>query len=99
MYCEIIIDGVGRMFVASEGNPCTRNYIPTNVDTSICLVFIYLYKIEIATDEITSPRTRNILVTHEHLPPQLKMISQYAVPPREKHSDCLHVLCMMCRHW
>lgn len=72
MYCEIIIVGVGRMFVASEGNPCTRNYIPTNVDTSICLVFIYLYKIEIATDEITSPRTMKIWLPTNIYPHNLK---------------------------
>lgn len=52
------------------GNPCTEIYIPTNVYICICLIFIY--KIELATDEITSPRTSKFLATHKHRPPRKK---------------------------
>ena len=63
------------MFMAFVSNPCTQIYIPLNVYTSKYLVFID--KIELATEEITSPWTRNSLVTNGHWPPQIKMIPQY----------------------
>lgn len=43
----------GTMFVASMGKPFPRIYIPTNVYTSICLIYI-----KIATNKITAPLTR-----------------------------------------
>lgn len=65
-YYGIIVRG-GPMFVAFVGNPCTQIYISLNVIyTSLCLVFIY--KIELATEEITSLQTRKMLATHEHWP-------------------------------
>lgn len=65
------------MFVALVGNPCPRIYVPTNVYAIICLIFIY--EIDFAPNEIKSPRTKNILVTHEHLPFRIKMIPQHII--------------------
>lgn len=40
IYCvKVIIRGGGSMFVAILGNSCPRIYIPTNVYTSIYLIF------------------------------------------------------------
>lgn len=47
-------------------NPCPRIYIPTNVYTSIC--FIFINEIELATNEVMSPQTRKFLATHKHWP-------------------------------
>lgn len=52
MYVEIVIVCGGPMFVA-----CKRINIPPKV---------FIYEIELATNKITSPRTGNILATHEH---------------------------------
>lgn len=38
-YVKVIVLGGGSMFVAILGNPCPRIYIPTNVYTSIYLIF------------------------------------------------------------
>lgn len=69
------------MFVAFVRNPCTRIHIPVYVYTSVCLVFIS--KKEPATDEISSPRTRKILVTYEYYPPRIKMMPQYMATTRK----------------
>lgn len=80
MNCGIIV-GRWQMFVAFVGNLYPRIYILTNVYiyifASICLIFFY--KIKLATNEITSPRTKKNLATHEYWswPPQLKMIPRY----------------------
>lgn len=76
-YCGIIIVCGRPMFVAFKGYPCPRIFIPTNEYTSICLIFIY--KISLATHKITSPRTRKVLATHKHWPPQISMIPQYSM--------------------
>lgn len=56
------------MFVAFVGNPCICIYFSTNVYSNTCWVFVFFYKIELATDDITPPRTRTILATKEHWP-------------------------------
>lgn len=56
MYCGMIIYCGGPLFVTFMGNPCTWIYIPTNLCSSICLVFNY--KIKLATDKIRSPKNQ-----------------------------------------
>lgn len=63
-HCGIITVHKGPMFVAFVSYHCTRINIHTNVCASICLVFVC--KIEPATYEITSPRTRKILANDKH---------------------------------
>lgn len=41
MYCGIIVVWGGTMFVSLVGNPCLQSYIPTNIYTSIYLIYIY----------------------------------------------------------
>lgn len=66
------------MFVAVVGSqPFPTIYIRTNLYTSICLIFIKVT--EYATNEITSPRTRNILAIQEHWPARIKMIPKYCM--------------------
>lgn len=66
------------MFVAFLGNNCPQIYIPTNVYASICIIFTGIYEIELATKEITSPRTMEILATHDIDPPKIKNDSTYS---------------------
>lgn len=53
-----------------RGNPCPGIYILTNVYISICLVCIH--KMELVTNEFTSPLTRKWLATYEHWPSRIK---------------------------
>lgn len=65
-YCGIINVHKGPMFVAFVSYHCTQINIPTNVCASIYLVLVC--KIEPATYEITSPRTKKILSHDKHSP-------------------------------
>lgn len=65
----------GTKVCGFRGNPCPRIYILTNVYISICLVCIH--KMDLATNEFTSPLTRKWLATYEHWPSRIKMIPQY----------------------
>lgn len=58
-YGIIIVRGE-IMFVGFVGNPCSRIYIPTNVNADS---FLYLLTKKLATDKITSPRTKESLAT------------------------------------
>lgn len=60
-YCGIINVHKGPMFMAFVSYHCTQINIPTNVCTSIYLVLVC--KIEPATYEITSPRTKKCCLT------------------------------------
>lgn len=65
-YGGIAIVCRGPMFIAFEGNPSQRIQIPMNVDTTIYWIFIY--KTELATEEIRSPRFRNFSAFIQHWP-------------------------------
>lgn len=64
--CGIIIVYGGPMFAASVGNSCPQTYIPTNLYTSIC--FIFIYEIELATNQnYVVPANQEIFrYTHEY---------------------------------
>lgn len=64
--CGIIIVCGGAMFMAFMSNSCPRIYIPTNVPVYASIFLIFIYEIELVTNEITSSQTKKILATLEH---------------------------------
>mgnify|MGYP005955286667 CR=1 FL=1 len=48
-YCWIIVVRSRPMFVSFMGNPCQRIYIPTNIYTITCLIFIKIIMITLPT--------------------------------------------------
>lgn len=69
------------MFMAFVDSPCPGIYIPTNVQMYIQAFVQYLLKLifksELATNEITSPRTKKNLAAPEDWTPLMKIIPQY----------------------
>lgn len=61
-----------RSFV---GNPCPRVYITANIYKH--LFNVYWNYTGIGTNEIASPRNRNLLGTHKHWTPRMQLIPQY----------------------
>lgn len=73
IYCGIIIDRRGLMFV---GNPCPRIYTPTNLYTSFVIKHLLeLSRLQYQRNYV--PTNQENFATHEHLPPVIKKIPQY----------------------
>lgn len=67
----------GQMLVAFIGNPCPQFYIPWNVYTSICLIFIKLILIILPTKSRLCETGKFLLPTN--IDPTKKKIPQYSV--------------------
>lgn len=66
----------GPMFMAFVGYPCPQIYIPTNLYSVICWIFIEIIQITPKTKLYPHKRGK-ILATHKHWPPRIKLIPQY----------------------
>lgn len=66
----------GPMFMAFVGYPCPQIYIPTNLYSVICWIFIKIIQITPPTKLYPHKRGK-ILATHKHWPPQIELIPQY----------------------
>lgn len=64
------------MFVAFIGYPCPQIYIPMNLYSIICWIFIKIIQITPPTKLYPHKRGK-ILATHKHWPPQIELIPQY----------------------
>jgi hypothetical protein len=81
---RIIIVHGGPMFVdfMAHSYPHPRISIPTNLFSFLININIHVVlcknQVQESTNEIKSPRTSRIVVTHAHLPPRIKMIPPYS---------------------